>query len=302
MFHKLDLVYVLITWDVDPSPKTSLESRKLSLELATDLCNEFDILSTFFVTAVAEQASANALKRIQSFGHEIGCHGLTHGNEEDYNQMPEAMQREYISKATKMLEDMTNTPIQSFRSPRVKTSEKTLRLLSELGYLADSSICSQRIDFVSSNLINPGWIIAPRKPYHPHYKSAFLKGNLPIWEIPVSAAVVPFISAVLSIMGLSFMKAFFKLLYTEARITGKPIVYLGHPAEFTTDSQRTFTPNEFSLSHIKTHGLLLRTLLYKNKEIWLEATRQFFGYMASFSDVRFLTVSEYVNNVLKKRN
>ncbi|MBN1449865.1 MAG: polysaccharide deacetylase family protein [Anaerolineales bacterium] len=294
-------VFVLITWDIDPSPKASLESKQLSLEVATELCNEFNVRSTFFTTANAGQASPSALQRIQSFGNEIGCHGLTHGNEEDYNRMPETMQRDYIIKATEKLENMANAPIRAFRSPRVKTSASTLRLLAECGYLADSSVCSQRIDFISSNLINMGWVLAPRRPYHPHYENAFRKGNLPIWEVPVSAAIIPFISAVLSILGPSFMKAFFRLLYSEAKLTGKPIVYLGHPAEFTTGHQRRYSLKEFSPTYIRTHGLLLRTSLYREKEAWLEATRQLFGYMASFPDVQFMTVTEYVTKVLNKR-
>ena len=99
MYNKHSPVNVLITWDVDPSLKASLESRQLSLEIATDLCNEFSIRSTFFATATAGQASYSAFERMQSFGHEIGCHGLTHGDKEDYNRMPPTMQRDYIMKA-----------------------------------------------------------------------------------------------------------------------------------------------------------------------------------------------------------
>ena len=151
-------VLVLITWDIDPSPRLSVENKKRSLLVATDLCNEFDIQATFFVTANAKQATAATLERIQSFGHEIGCHGLTHGDEENYDQMSEDMQRTYIAEATEKLRALTGTPIRIFRSPRVKTSATTLKLLAEYGYWADSSVCSQRIDFISSNLINTGWI------------------------------------------------------------------------------------------------------------------------------------------------
>jgi hypothetical protein len=94
--------------------------------------------------------------------------------------MSTSMQRSYIEEATKKLEKLVGSPILSFRSPRVKTSAQTLRLLSEYGYLADSSVCSQRVDFISSNLINGGWLSAPRQPYHPHRDNAFKRGDLPI--------------------------------------------------------------------------------------------------------------------------
>jgi peptidoglycan/xylan/chitin deacetylase (PgdA/CDA1 family) len=294
-------VCVLITWDVDPSPRLSCENKKLSLQIATDLCNDLNIRATFFVTANAEQATAATLGRIQSFGHEIGCHGLTHGDEENYDQMPYAMQQEYIQKATQKLEALAGQPLRVFRSPRVKTSACTLKLLADHGYWADSSVCSQRIDFVSSNLINTGWLLAPRGAYHPHQRNAFRKGTLPILEIPVSALVVPFISASLNILNLPFMKAFFRVLYAEARRTGRPIVYLAHPAEFTSGRQRQFTLRQFSPAHIRAHGFLVRNLLYRmDKEAWLRASREFFACMAAFPGVTFMPVGEYASRVLNQ--
>jgi len=92
---------------------------------------------------------------MQALGQEIGCHGLTHTDEEEYDRMPEEMQERYIEQATQKLEAVAGVRILAFRSPRVKTSAHTLRLLAEHGYRADSSVCSQRIDFVSSNLNQP---------------------------------------------------------------------------------------------------------------------------------------------------
>lgn len=294
-------IYVLITWDVDPSPRVPCEKKKLSLKIATDLCNEFDIQSTFFVVANAEQATPASLERIQAFGHEIGCHGLTHGDEEDYDSMSEALQRAYIEEATRKLESLAGSPIRVFRSPRVKTSACTLKLLTEYGYWADSSVCSQRIDFVSSNLINTGWILAPRRPYHPHHGNAFRKGKVPIWEIPISAMIVPFISASLRTLGLPFMKALFRLLYAEAKRTSKPIVYLAHPIEFIPSySRRKFALREFSPSYIRTHGFPIRTLLYRRMdgETLFKRTRGLFAYMVSFPDVVFMSAGTYTVHIL----
>jgi len=295
-------VSILITWDVDPSPRMPMEVKLRSLELANQLCNEFKIQSTFFVTANAEQAGPQSLAPLLAAGHEIGCHGLTHGNEEEYDRMPEAQQIDYIGQASEKLEQLTGRRPVSFRGPRVKISPVTLRLLAEAGYSCDSSICSQRVDFVSSNLVNTGWIRAPRRPYHPHAQDAFKAGDLPIWELPVSALVVPFISASLNILGLGFMKLYFRLLYAEARRTGKPVVYLAHPTEFTFGRQRTFSWHEFSPAYIRTHGFLVRNLLYRmDPDTWLQNTRQFFAYMAGFPDVQFLSTGAYTAQVLGER-
>jgi hypothetical protein len=98
------------------------------------------------------------------------------------------------------------------------------------------------------------------------------------------------------------MKAFFWLLYTEARFTGKPIVYLAHPAEFI-DSKNLMTPltiNDFSPSRIRTHGFLARNLLYRLGGLAMfKATRELFAYIASLPDVTFMTCNEFVCHLNK---
>lgn len=291
-------VPVLITWDVDPDRWATYDHRQRALSMAIDLCEELGIHSTFFITANFAHEYADHIGRMQALGQEIGCHGLTHTDEEEYDRMSVEMQRAYIEEATPKLEAVVGTPILAFRSPRVKTSAHTLRLLAEYGYRVDSSVCSQRIDFLSSNLINSGWLVAPRRPYRPHHTSPFKRGDVPIWEIPVSAMVFPFISGSLNVFGLRFMKALFKLLYAESRYTGKPIVYLVHPPEFISSGNRKshFMLKEFSPAYIRTHGFLIRKVFYRmDGETWLNATRALFAYMASFPGVTFMTSNEYVH-------
>jgi peptidoglycan/xylan/chitin deacetylase (PgdA/CDA1 family) len=266
--------------------------------MAIDLCEEPGIRSTFFVTAGFAHEYKDHIERMQALGQEIGCHGLTHGDEEDYDRMPVKMQRTYIQEATKTLRAVVDAPITAFRSPRVKTSAQTLRLLAEYGFRADSSVCPQRVDFVSSNLVNLNWLIAPRRPYHPHSANAFGRGDVPIWEIPISAMVVPFVSSALNVLGLRFFKVFFRLLYAESRRTGKPIVYLAHPIEFIIPKakRRHFTLKQFSPGYIRTHGFIVRRALNRmNGEVLYNATQELIAYMAAFPNVRFMTASEYVS-------
>lgn len=295
-------VPVLITWDVDPDRWTTLEDRRRCLHQAMDLCQELGVPSTFFITAKFVYEYPDELKRMQALGQEVGCHGLTHTDEEEYQRMPEAMQRAYLEEATRTLEAATGKPVRSFRSPRVKISATTLRLLAEYGYLADSSVCSQRLDLVSSNLINKGWLLAPRRPYHPHHADPFKRGAMPIWEVPISALAAPFISKALSALGLTAMKLFFRLLYAESIRTGKPIVYLSHPTEFLyarVGSQDRpvrliFQGKFFSPSYIRTHGFLLRNLLLRmDGQTLFNRSKELFAYMASLPNVTFMTVSEY---------
>ena len=291
-------VPVLITWDVDPDRWATVEHREDALSMAINLCEELGIRSTFFITANFAHEYPAHIERMRLLGQEVGCHGLMHTDEEDYDKISEELQRTLIQEATQKLETVVGSTIFSFRSPRVKTSAQTLKILADLNYLTDSSICSQRMDFVSSNLINPGWLVAPRLPYHPHYTNPYQRGNLPILEIPISAAIIPFISSSLKVLGLRLMKAFIWLLYNEAKITGKPIVYLAHPTEFITlpgwRSKRKFS--DFSPSHIRTHGFLVRNLLFRLVgQALFEATREMFTYISNLPGVVFMTCNDFTN-------
>lgn len=294
-------VPVLITWDIDPDRWMPFERRQRALHAVLELCGRHGIPATFYVTAQAAQEYAADFVEMRARGHEIGCHGLTHGDEESYDRMPGEIQRDYLTRATDGLQSVLEAPVRAFRSPRVKTSAQTLRLLAELGYWSDSSVCSQRMDFVSSNLINFGWLFAPRRPYQPHPNNPFRRGDVPIWEIPVSALGAPFISSLLAVAGLPAMKFFFRLLLAEARRTGKPIVYLTHPVELAPmGTSKAFEPLKrkyFSPAYIRAHGLRLRNLFRSNSQVLLQHTDALLAYMASFSDVAFMTASDYTKRI-----
>lgn len=306
-------VPLLITWDVDPDFWLPLEVRHRTLEQAVSLCTELGIRATFYFTADGAHVYEDRLQALQAQGHEIGCHGLTHEDEEDYNRMSHDLQDSYIAGATEKLLALTGQTPRSFRSPRVKTSAYTLKKLGDHGYWTDSSVCSQRMDLISSNLLNLGWLGAPRHPYHPHRESAFKPGDLPLWEIPVSAIILPLISSTLRTLGLPAIKALFRILYAESRLTGKPIVYLAHPVEFRDRPKlgqqknnrfgsQYFKRQFFSPSFIRTHGFRMRNLLYRMKgDVLLTKTREFFSYMTSFPGVTPMTAGEYAVQYLREK-
>lgn len=300
MKNKKTKIPVLITWDVDPDRWATVEHRENALSLAMDLCEELGIRSTFFITANHIHEYPDHIARMHLLRQEIGCHGLMHTDEEDYDKISEEVQRSLIKEATKKIETVVGETISSFRSPRVKTSALTLKILSDFNYMTDSSICSQRMDFVSSNLINFGWLVAPRLPYHPHPSNPFRRGNLPILEIPISAAIIPFISSSLKVLGVRLMKAFIWLLYVEAKITGKPIVYLAHPTEFVgwPGQKSKLTLADFSPKRIRTHGFLARNLLFRlmGEELF-DATREIFIYISKLPGVVFMTCNEFTTQL-----
>jgi peptidoglycan/xylan/chitin deacetylase (PgdA/CDA1 family) len=288
-------VPVLITWDVDRY-KRDLNQKKATLQTALNLCEEFGAPATFFFVAQEASIYTEEITQMKQMGHEIGCHGLTHRGEEAYNRMPLNMQRDYIERATSILEELAGMPVTGFRGPRVKISSITLKVLLEQGYLTDSSVCSQRLDLLSSNLINPAWLVAPRIPYHPHEDNAFKRGDLDILEVPVSALILPFVSTSLYMFGLRLMKLLFKLLYAESRRNGKPIVYLAHPLEFGPQSFRSFRPSDFSFKALRTYGLKGRKRFgITDPDVRLDLNKALFAYIKSFPGIQFMTMRQYAS-------
>jgi len=251
-----DVVPVLITCDIDPTPEVCLENKKHAITLTMELFEEYGIKSTFLFVANMAKLFNSEIKKLQHDGHEIGCHGLTHHEEEEYNRLPEGIQREYLTTATKILEDLTEHPMRSFR-----------------------------------------WIFAPRLPYHPSLNNAFKRGNRKIVVVPVSAIVLPFISGTLYIFGLQFMKKLFDILYLESKKSGKPIVYLMHPAEFVKHTKEIV--HKPSLSAIRARGFYFRRKLklFRDENKRLHYTIKLFEYMRKFADIKFMTVNHYVESI-----
>jgi len=290
MFRKSCPVYVVISGDIDYSEHHRHCDKQMIFSEILGSAENLNIRLSFYFTAREALKVDTFVRQLADCGHEIGCHGLSHNDEEEYNRLPYEKQFSYISEATHILSDIIDTKVDSFRAPRVKVSVPTYRVLEELGYLTDSSVCSQRMDLISSNMFNRDWLFAPRLPYHPSVTSPFRRGDCSVLIVPVSALAVPFISSVLYVFGLTFMKILFRLLYTESLMTGKPIVYMYHPYEFLAE-----IPGKKELhSNIKVHGLRFRRRLYRgtpqekfaqNVALW--------KYMKSFRGVQVVTMRQF---------
>lgn len=295
-------ISVLVTWDVDPFPDVDITQKRNALTLTRQLLTEQQIHSTFFFPAKVATALGHDVQELMQDGHEIGCHGLTHADDEDYSQMPKDVQRAHICEATEVLRRATGLTIASFRGPRMKTSHLAQSILVELGYIADCSVASQRVDFVSSNLVNVNWILAPRLPYRPSYRNAFRKGRQDIWVVPLSACVLPFISSALYVFRTRVLKWLFRILYWEATHTGKPIVYLIHPFEFAPSTLRYKPENLSFLQEVRTNGFLVRERFYeKDHHERFKMNQELFTYMKSFPNIQFRTVRDYVRDELISR-
>ena len=218
--------------------------------------------------------------------------------------MPLPEQRRVLTTATESLTHILGEPPVTFRAPAFKCSGDTIRVIQELGYHADLSVVARRLSVFGSDVYNLRPLFAPWRPYHPSVESPFVKGPGSLWEIPVSACGLPFVSNTERLFGLAFMKTFFHALYVEARISGKPIVFVLHAEDLNAlrDAEQV---GRLSWRHFlpsRDHGFLFRFFLLESN--WRLVCRDMvalFRYMKSFPVVRFVTVRDYVEVLDRQR-
>ena len=97
------------------------------------------------------------------------------------------------------------------------------------------------------------------------HDSVVKPGSSNILEIPISAALIPFIGTTMRISPL-MTKIVRKYLYRESKRTDKPIVFLFHPNECLDmgdeiiTTRRTSNPFEYLFADVIRHKLKLKNL------------------------------------------
>ena len=95
---------------------------------------------TFFILGFIGRQHPQLVKRIHNAGHEIACHGEKHDFVFDLSRQ---QFREDISRAKKLLEDITGQPCLGYRAPAFsikKSNLWALEIIREEGFLYDASI------------------------------------------------------------------------------------------------------------------------------------------------------------------
>lgn len=266
------------------------EQRDVLKKLSHDL-KGINLPITIFSTSEAVDKFTNEVLILKHSGNEISCHGYNHSAHENYSRLSQKEIEELIKDSTLNIENKIQEKVSSFRGPGFSTSASTQSALMNNGYKCDFSVCSQRIDFMNSAGGKINWLYSPRKPYHPAYGNPYKKGDLPLWVVPLSSIGIPFVSGMVYLFGLRFMKYYFNLLYQEAKRINKPIVYLFHSYEFTCYKGKTEThlTNTASIAKHKWFHKYYGTdskLKYNNNLQLLE-------YILSFSETEPFTSSKY---------
>jgi peptidoglycan/xylan/chitin deacetylase (PgdA/CDA1 family) len=224
-------------WFNDLRDETGVKVLNEGLPRLLDIYAKYEIQCTFFFTGYIAKLLPQAVKRVMSYGHEIGSHGLSHKKEDGFDILPFNKQKQHLLESKKILEDISREEVLSFRSPALRVNQHTARALVETGFKIDSSVASQRFDmFLSFGGIQKlKWLYAPRKPYRTSLQNIFQKGDGPILEIPLSALFFPYVGTFMRIFPL-MTRILRYLLSEETKLTEKPIVFDIHPNEFIDES------------------------------------------------------------------
>jgi len=258
---------------------------------------QFGIKTTFFFTGYIANKFPDVVKMVLPYGHEVGCHGLSHKPEKAFDCLPLSEQTEHLHKAKDILEDVSQMPVISFRAPALRINRHTPVALARNQFTIDSSIASQRIDSMISfgGLRKLRWLAAPRLPYRTAPNDLFKKGDGPIIEIPVSALLIPYIGTTMRIA--PFITKITRWgLHTESGFNQKPIVFNFHPNEVIDENdgnkrvihRRTRHFLSYLVGDLLRSKLKIRNLGDPAKKLFEKEIRFFAAHR-----YRFVTLKDY---------
>jgi polysaccharide deacetylase family protein (PEP-CTERM system associated) len=144
-----------------------------SVDRIISMFDDLQVQGTFFILGGTAERYPSIMDAIKDAGHEIASHGYYH----DLNTIDTDIFREDIQKFKK---NVYAHP-KGFRFPNYIFQQDVLDVLSEEGFLYDSSV-------VPSHNI-PGWYGDPQAPREPHYHQ--VGNNHGIMEFPIS--VLPYL-------------------------------------------------------------------------------------------------------------
>jgi polysaccharide deacetylase family protein (PEP-CTERM system associated) len=104
------------------------------------LLAEAGVRGTFFVLTWNAERHPEIVRSIAGAGHEVACHG--HAHRLIYEQSPETF-RDDVTRAKRLLEDITGTPVLGYRAPSFSITSRSLwalDVLLECGFRYDSSV------------------------------------------------------------------------------------------------------------------------------------------------------------------
>lgn len=100
------------------------------------ILKKYGIRGTFPTTGVTAEWYPGVVREIAEAGHEVAVHGYRHV---PLHKLTDEGERSEISQAKKAIETVTGSAARGWRSPMYSSTTRTIRLLTELGFMYDSS-------------------------------------------------------------------------------------------------------------------------------------------------------------------
>lgn len=223
-------------WNHRLSDKTGEKVLKDGMPVLLELYEKYNIQSTFFFTGYIAKKFPEVVRMILPYGHEVGCHGLVHDSDKAFDVLSYVEQKEHLKEAKGILEDISGQKVISFRAPALRVNKHTPKALIENGFLIDSSVASQRMDFFLSFGAKDKlkWAFSPRKPYYTRADNLARRGEGPLLEVPATALVLPYAGTFMRISP-PLTKAVRGLLHLENKLCNTPVNYIIHPNELINE-------------------------------------------------------------------
>jgi len=220
----------------------SMESRVVgNTGRLLDIFDEFEVKSTFFILGWVGERYPELVKSIAERGHEIASHGYAHRLV--YDQTRGAF-RDDVSRARRILEDASGSPVTGFRAPSYSITPRSLwalDVLIEEGYKYDSSIFPIRHD-------RYGIPVSHRRPYRIDRTGGSLI------EVPGSTTRVGPMNLPVAGGGYFRLLPYWWTRWGIARVNQlerRPVVFYLHPWEIDPDQPRLKTGRLGRIRHYR---------------------------------------------------
>ena len=208
--------------DHDASQADAQVNIETGVSRLLNLFGKHRIFATFFIAGEMARKHPSMVEIISKKGHEVACHGLFHWKNECL--MDRADQQHRIEKATHIIEEITGIRPVGFRAPCLRANKDTLAILSEKGYLYDSSVIPT---FIPGYY---GYLNPKSKPYRLSLDLSSQREPRMLLEIPVSVNPIVFISlsaAWMRNLGIHWVKFGIKANF----FLKNPVVIYVHPRD-----------------------------------------------------------------------
>ena len=143
------------------------DSRAVHLDVAVPELNKRHLRATFFLI-VSKTTRLDDWRKVQSQGHEIGNHSVTHEHAADLNKAGEELQ---VEDAKKFLDSNFKSDIITFAYPYTEVSPGLLYWVKRYDFAARGGRGDGSQVYIKSD-VQPDWYNLPSQPSYTKYDAA----------------------------------------------------------------------------------------------------------------------------------